>query len=311
MTQKRIGLLIGREWGWPSAFMSEVNRRHKNVTAELIKLSGIKTNDLVGYDVIVDRMSHEIPFYRAFVKYAALQGCVVLNDPYTWSVDDKFFGLSLIGRLGMMIPRTIILPNKTVEAETVPESFRNLTYPLDWEGIIEYVGVPAIFKDANTGGRRISYRVHSVDELIDRYDQSHTLTMILQEIVPAEKHIHCFVVGRSQVLTLEFSLEKNGYLIEPLALEAAVQAQIEGNAIAISEAFGYDVNMVEFAVTGNKPYVINPTNPSPAIDVNLMGANAFHWCVDQIANLAIAQALNPRPARPSPPWRESGQALNP
>lgn len=306
MTQKRIGLLIGREWGWPSAFMSEVNRRHKQVTAELIKLSGIKTNELVGYDVIVDRISHEIPFYRAFVKHAALQGCVVVNDPYIWSMDDKFFGLSLIAQLGMIIPRTIILPNKTVEAETVPESFRNLTYPLDWEGVIEYVGVPAIFKDANTGGRRISYRVHSVDELIDRYDQSHTLTMILQEIVPAEKHIHCFVIGHSQVLTLEFSLEKGSYLTEPLTLEPTLRQQMESNAITISQAFGYDVNMVEFAVAGEKPYVINPTNPSPAIDVNLMGTNAFRWCVEKIADLAIEIALNPPLVKGRLPWAERG-----
>ena len=311
MTQKRIGLLIGREWGWPSTFMSEVNRRHKNVTAELVKLSAIKSNDLVNYQVIVDRMSHEIPFYRAFVKYAALRGCVVINDPYTWSVDDKFFGLTLIEQLGMIIPRTIILPNKTVETETVPESFRNLSYPLDWEGVIEYVGVPAIFKDANTGGRRISYRVHSVDELIDRYDQSHTLTMILQEIVPAEKHIHCFVIGQSHVLTLEFSLEKGSYLIGPLALEATWQQQIESNAITISQAFGYDINMVEFAISEEKPYVINPTNPSPAIDVNLLGATAFHWCVEKISTLAVEQALNPRPARVTLPWADSGPTLYP
>ncbi|MCA9940389.1 MAG: hypothetical protein KC418_17245 [Anaerolineales bacterium] len=303
MTQKRIGLLIGREWSWPSAIMAEVNRRSSRVTAELVKLSGVKTNDVLGYDVIVDRMSHEIPFYRAVVKYAAMQGCVVLNDPYTWSIDDKFYGLSLVAQLGMKIPRTLILPNKTVEADTVPESFRNLSYPLDWEGVIGYVGVPAIFKDAITGGRRISYRVHNVDELIDRYDQSHTLTMILQEIVPAEKHIHCFVIGGDNVLPLEFSLEKKTYQIETPGLDADLLARIRADASTITRAFGYDINMVEFALADGTPYVINPTNPSPAMDVNLMGAAAFHWCVEQSAALAIDCALNPRPRATRPPWR--------
>ena len=145
--------------------------------------------------------------------------------------------------------------------------------------------------------------MHNVDELIDRYDQSHTLTMILQEIVPAEKHIHCFVIGGDNVLPLEFSLEKKTYQIETPGLDADLLARIRADASTITRAFGYDINMVEFALADGTPYVINPTNPSPAMDVNLMGAAAFHWCVEQSAALAIDCALNPRPRATRPPWR--------
>ena len=73
----RIGLFVGREWSWPPAFLDEVNRRtpETGVIAEYMKIGGTKMNEPVPYRVIVDRISHEIPYYRLYLKNAALQGC--------------------------------------------------------------------------------------------------------------------------------------------------------------------------------------------------------------------------------------------
>ncbi len=302
MTEKRVGLIIGREWSWPSALMTEVNSRDAGVRAELVKLSGVTLGEPVDYAVIIDRMSHDVPFYRSYVKYAALQGVDVINDPFTVAVDDKFFGLALLNRLGLAYPRTIILPNKTVETENVPESFRNLSYPLDWKGIIDHVGVPSIFKDASTGGRRIVFRVFSVDGLIDRYDESHTLTMILQEIVPAEQHIHCFVVGGENVHSLQYTLDGASYDRGPLALEPPLLERLEEDARRISRTYGYDINMVEFVLSEGEPVVINPSNPTPDLDINLIGATAFRWSIDKVATLVIERALRERARPPHRPW---------
>lgn len=303
MTQKRVGLLVGRETSFPTALMAEIQQRDSQVIAKLVKLNPIKPDDPVPYQVIIDRMSHEIPFYRAFVKYVALQGCYVMNNPFTWSFDDKFFGMTLLHTLKLPMPRAIILPNKTIDGDTSPENFGNLNYPLDWQGIIDYVGVPAIFKDAHTGGRRISYRVHNVDELIDRYDQSHTLTMILQQVVPAQQHIHCFVIGKDNVFTLEFSLDRKQYYPDNLNLDPHMQQIMEQNALAITEAYGYDVNMVEFAVSGDTYWVINPSNPAPDLDSSLLGNKAFQWCVNKMATLAIDLCYHPHTQIGSQPWR--------
>src|SRR5690554_1273899 len=129
---KKIGLIIGREWSWPSAFINEVTRREANVTAEFVKLGGTFLDDLSDYDVIIDRMSHEIAYYRSFLKFAALQGTYIINNPFVWAVDVKFFGVALARRLGLRTPPMVALPNKRVETQVVPESFRNLIYPMDW-----------------------------------------------------------------------------------------------------------------------------------------------------------------------------------
>jgi hypothetical protein len=291
---RRIGLLIGREWSWPSAFISEVNNRNDGVFADFVKLGGTFSNESCAYQVIIDRMSHEIPYYRSYLKLAALQGTYVINNPFTWAADDKFFGLNLAACLGMSGPRTVLLPNKRVDAENVPESFRNLVYPMDWQGIINFVGVPAILKDVHTGGRRVARRVHNVDELIQWYDESDTLTVVLQELIDSDNHVHCFVVGEDKAIAIRYSRDQGTYLPDEGFLDEKLEQHLLRDSLRVTRAYGYDVNMVEFVIRDDAPFLINPTNPAPDLDINLLTPHFFGWCVTQIANLAIQRAKHPR-----------------
>ena len=89
--------------------------------------------DTPHYSVIVDRISHDIPFYRAFLKHAALNGTIIVNNPFWWSADDKFFNYTLAAKLGVAVPPTVILPHKQHPEGTTDRSMRNLEYPLDWD----------------------------------------------------------------------------------------------------------------------------------------------------------------------------------
>lgn len=301
---KRIGLLIGREWSWPQAFLNEVNSREAGVKAEFAELGGTFMDEPCPYAVIFDRISHEIPYYRFYIKYAALQGAYVVNNPFTWSADDRFWGIALLKKLNVRVPRTVVLPNKGVEAESVPESFRNLKYPMDWEGIINYVGVPAILKDGRAGVSRRSYWVRDVNSLIQCYDESDTSTMVLQETIESNTHIHCFVIGQEHVLPIRYDKDKARYSEqEPFeGLNTALEARVTRAALIISQAFGYDVNMVEFVVKDGEPYVINATYPTPDLDVNRMSPVHFNWCVQKMADFAIEMAMEPRPQLANQSW---------
>lgn len=283
----QIGLLIGREWSWPSAFIAEVNRRNAGVLADFVKIGGTFSENHCPYQVIIDRTSHEIPYYRTYLKFAALNGCYIINNPFMASSDDKFFGIALTSKLGIQTPRTVALPNKRVETENVPESFRNLVYPMDWQGIIDYVGVPAILKDINTGGRRVAHRVHDVDELIRWYDESDTLTVVLQQVIESDMHVHCFVVGRARARLARYSIEKAGYLSELEGLDEGLSKKMMDAAVLLSKAFGYDLNMVEFVVNDDQAFLINPSNPAPDLDINLLTPDHFNWCIQEVADLAI------------------------
>lgn len=290
---KLIGFIIGREKDLPDAVMEIINDRYDGMKAELVKIGGTRQDSPVQYDVIIDRMSHEIPYYRSFVKYACLHGTYVINNPFTWSSDTKFFASAVVHKLGFKTPRTMVLPNKDVDTDTVPDSFRNLDYPMDWQGIIDYIGSPAIFKDVRSGGRRFAHRVASVDDLLQRYDESGTRTMILQEVLETDHHIHCLVIGQEKTHLIPYSFDGKTYLDGPLHIDDDARAEIIDAALALTRLYGYDINLPEFVVKDGSVYVINATNPSPLIDRDLMNGDQFDWAVEAIAELAVKRALQP------------------
>lgn len=292
--ENSVGLIIGRERDWPEAFAERIQHKAPGMTAELIKLSGTFSDDECVYPVIVDRMSHEIPYYRTYVKYAALNGAYVINNPFVWSADNRFFGTAVAARLKLKSPRTIVLPNKDTFAETVPDSFRNLEYPMDWQGITDLIGVPAIFKEIHSGGRRLSYRVNSVEELIQHYDESGTHTMILQELIQGGEHIHCLVVGGDQALVLHYEPERSRYLPSP-QLDEETLDRIIHDALALSHAYGYDINLIEFNCKEGELVVINSTNPSPIFDRRLFEDAQFDWIIEKTAKLAVERVKNSPP----------------
>ena len=291
--EKLIGLLVGEETDFPKAFIKTINQKDTPVKAELAKISYTQMDGDANYDVIIDRVSHVVPYYRSFLEFAVLNDTYIINNPYTWSVDSRFIGTAIVNLLGLKSPRTIILPNKYIERDAVPDTFRNLDYPMNWKEIIDYVGVPAIFKNNNMGGRQETHRVHNVDELLEWYDASGTSTKILQEIIESDTHIHSFVVGHEHVMSLFFSIEDNHYKPEIISNEDKLGAQLADAALRITQAYQYAVNMVEFVIYNDEIYVINGSNPAPQISYELMSKEQFQWCVDEIAEVATKRALRP------------------
>jgi hypothetical protein len=292
---KQIGLLVGSETSWPAAFVAEVNRRGEGVWADFVKIGETLLDSDCPYDLIVDRISHEVPYYRTYLKFAAVKGCYVVNNPFMSAADDKFFGVALGSELGIHAPKTVALPNKRVEEESSPESFRNLVYPMDWQEIIDYVGVPAILKDIHAGGRTVSQRVSSVDELLRWYDESDTLTVVVQEIVEADYHVHCLVVGREEFLVARYLPDQRRYLPAIEGVEVAVLEATSTAALTLTRAYGYDVNLVEYVVENEQAHLINPTNPAPDLGLELLGETNFQWSVEKIADFAIEMCHKARP----------------
>jgi hypothetical protein len=287
----RIGLFVGREWSWPPAFIEEVNRRNEGVIAEYVKIGGTMMNEPSPYRVIVDRISHEVPYYRSYLKNAVLQGVKVINDPLMWTADDKFFGASLADKLGVISPKTVVLPNKDYVPGIVHnESLRNLKYPMDWNEIVEAVGgMPCVLKDAHGGGWKEVYVVHSIAELIWRYNQAGLLTMILQEFIQWDNYARCMCLGQDEIYVMKYDPTQRKYH-EEHDFSPELYARIVTDAKKLVQAFGYDMNTVEFAIRGGIPYAIDFMNPAPDMDVNSLGRKHFDWMVSHMADLCIRLA---------------------
>ena len=310
---KKVGLIVGREWSWPPAFIEEVNSRNEGVVAEFLKLGAPQMDDPAEYRVIIDRISHEVPFYRTFLKHAVLQGATVINNPFMWTADDKFFGATLATSLGLASPKTAVLPNK----EYVPgivhtESLRNLDFPLDWQAIVDYVGLPCILKDAHGGGWKEVYVCRSLEELLYNYDRSGLLTMIVQEFIEWDEFVRCLCIGQEVIYPIKYDPKARKYHEELDFLPKALHNRVVADSLTLVRALGYDMNSVEWAIRGGIPYAIDFMNPAPDMDIHSLTPTHFEWVVKAMADMAIRLAKAP-PTAPRPSWENflKGRAVRP
>jgi hypothetical protein len=294
-----VGVLFGMEESFPPALVERINGMGvEGVSAEFVHIGAVRMDEPATYRVIVDRISHDIPFYRAYLKNAALAGTTVINNPFWWSADDKFFNYSLATRLGVAIPPTVILPHKEHPPGTTDRSMRNLQFPLDWDAVFEYVGFPAFLKPFDGGGWRDVYKVRTPQEVFDAYDRTHRLCMTLQRAVNFREYFRCYVIGQEHVHVMPYDPSRpmhERYVTNPPAYDPSLLARVERDALTLCRALGYDLNTVEFAVEDGVPYAIDFMNPAPDAERTSVGEANFAWIVERVADLAVKKALEPAP----------------
>ena len=303
-----IGLIVGREYSFPPAFLDRVNAigRPHGITAEFVKLGGTKLDEPARYKVIVDRLSHEVEYYRGYLKHAALNGTYVINNPFWWTADDKFFNYTVMARLGLAIPKTVLLPQKGYPADVdiLPESLRNLEYPVDWDALLDYVGRPAILKPFSGGGWKHVYKVHNREELLAAYDGTAPYCMTLQEFIDFDRYVRCFTFGKTDIVPVRYDPRARQYIIDHQYLDDELGARVVRDAQTINQALGYEMNTIEFAIKDGVPYAIDFLNPAPDFERDRITAHYFDMVVEKMANLVIDRALNGSPADPWPRWEE-------
>ena len=131
-------------------------------------------------------------------------GTAVVNNPFWWSADEKFFNNALATKIGVAVPRTVLLPSNQPPTDTNDKSFRNLGYPLDWEGIFSYVGWPAFFKPFAGGGWKNVYRLHNPEEFYRAYSETGQLVMMLQEEVKFDMYFRCYSIDQRHVRIMPY-----------------------------------------------------------------------------------------------------------
>ena len=295
---KKVGILAGREETFPSAIIESINKNGKGlVTAEMITFGGIRLDEKKTYDVIIDRISHEVPYYRGTLKRHALEGTHIINNPFWWSADDKFFNFALASKLGVAIPKTVLLPQHSYIKDIDSKSLRNLEFPIDWEGIVGYTGLPAFLKPFDGGGWKNVSKIESLEQLWEEYNQTGTLCMTLQEGIEFEQFVRCYCVGKKEVLIMPYDptkayLSGEQYVPDPDYLEPKLKTRVEKDVRTICTALGYDLNTVEFAIKDGIPYAIDFMNPAPDAEQASVGEYNHNWIVESMTKFIIESLEN-------------------
>jgi hypothetical protein len=303
---KKIGILHGKERTFPQAFVDRVNAMNDpGIIAERVLVNKVIQGDPTEYAVILDRISQDVPFYRAYLKNAALNGTAVINNPFWWSADEKFFNNCLATKVGVAVPKTVLLPSKDHPADCSAESFSNLAYPLDWEGIFAYIGWPAYFKPHAGGGWKNVYKVRNPDEFFKAYAETGQLVMLLQEEVAFDDYYRCYCIGRQDVLIMPYEPRHPHhlrYVVDRPPASRALLDRIERDVLTLNRSLGYDFNTVEFAIRDGIPVAIDFCNPAPDADRASVGEKNFAWVVDAAARLAIRKAKEHQPGVAALSW---------
>jgi hypothetical protein len=304
----KVGLMCGREYAFPPAFLERVNRlgAEHGISADFVTLTGTKMGESSGYRVIVDRISHEVEYYRAFLKHAVLTGTYVINNPFWWTADDKFFNYAIAQKVGVAVPKTVVLPQKSYPADIdlTSDSLHNLGYPIDWDGLLDYVGRPAILKPYSGGGWKHVYKVHNREELIAAYDGTGPYCMTLQQFIHFDQYGRCFTFGKTDIVPVRYDPHERRYLIEHSYLTPELGERIVKDAQTLNTALGYEMNTIEFAVENGVPYAIDFLNPAPDFERDRITPHYFEIVVEKMARLVIDRALSGQPSQSWPRWAE-------
>lgn len=301
---KKVGILRGMETTFPDGLIAHLNDTYGDdgIHAEFVQLDHVRMDGDPGYAVLLDRISHEVPFYRSYLKWAALKGTYVVNNPFWWSADDKFIDNVIAEAAGVAAPRSVILPHKHHPPNTDAKTYRNLSYPIDWEAVFDYVGFPAFLKPYDGGGWRGVTRAGNPDELFAAYDESGTDCMMLQEGIEYTDYFRCYGIGRADVRIMRYNPAAEHFAryfdVPEGPADPALLEKIERDVLALCNALGYDMNTVEFAVRDGIPYAIDFMNPAPDADYHSVGQDNYEWVVKTMGRFLVQKAREERPERP-------------
>ncbi len=303
---KKIGILFGQENTFPQAFIDRVNeKKESGLVAEAVHIDKVMQGEPTEYAVIIDRISQDIPFYRGYLKNAAISGTAVINNPFWWSADEKFFNNALAVKIGVPVPKTVLLPSKHRPPDTNENSFRNLAFPLDWRSIFDYIGFPAYMKPFAGGGWKNVYKLHNATEFYDAHAQTGELVMMLQEEIVFQEYFRCYCIGGRDVHIMQYEPRNPHhlrYVVDGPPMAEKLLATIKDYVLMLNTALGYDFNTVEFAIRDGIPYAIDFCNPAPDADLPSVGQANFDWVVEAAATMAIRRAKAQKPGQDNLTW---------
>ena len=304
---KKIGIMHGKERSFPEAFVARINGKGINgISAEPVRIDKAMQGVPTGYAVIIDRISQDVPFYRTWLKNEALTGTAVINNPFWWSADDKYFNNCLMTKIGVPVPKTAILPSNDLPSDTSDDSFSNLAYPLNWDAIFSYVGFPAYMKPFAGGGWKNVYRLGSADEFFEKHNETGQLVMLLQEEIVFEEYYRCYCIGRKHIRIMPYEPRNPHHLRYVADFKPSPERlkQMEDIVLRINNYLGYDFNTVELAIRNGVPYAIDFCNPAPDAELTSVGEENFEWVVETAANYAIEKALENKDGADNLTWGE-------
>jgi hypothetical protein len=305
-----IGLLLGTEEDWPTAFETILRRlgpitdaagtRH-SWDSERVTIEPFDLRSRPRYRLVIDRLAYWYYHPREWLKKIALMDDVyLLNSPFTFQSMEKHAAYCAMMRLGLKVPDTVLVPYKNpVDNSRYAYTAARYNRPFDLDAIAERIGYPLFMKPYDGGAWRGVSKIRTPAELHAAYDESEEMLMHLQKAVEGyDVFARSLSIG-AETMVMRFQPEQPmhlRYAVDHDFLSAEVGAEVVTVGRLVNAFFRWEFNSCETLVAGTEVYPIDYANACP--DVALTSLHYyFPWAMKALVKWSVFVAATGRRPR--------------
>jgi hypothetical protein len=307
-TRHLIGLLLGTEDDWPTAF-EEIVRRLGPVTGpdgsqhafdvERITIEPFSLRARPRYNLVIDRLAYWYYHPREWLKKVALMdGVYLLNSPFTFQSMEKHAAYCAMMRLGLKVPETVLVPYKNpVDNSRYAYTSSRYNRPFDLDELAERIGYPLFMKPYDGGAWRGVTRIRNPAELHAAYDASGEMLMHLQKAIDFDVFARSLSIG-AETMVMKFQPDQPmhlRYAVEHGFLSPEAGTEVVTIGRLVNAFFKWEFNSCETLVAGGEVYPIDYANACP--DVALTSLHYyFPWAMKALVKWSIFALVTGRKA---------------
>ncbi len=307
-TRHLIGLLLGTEDDWPTAF-EEILRRLGPVTGpdgsqhafdvERLTIEPFSLRARPRYNLVIDRLAYWYYHPREWLKKVALMdGVYLLNSPFTFQSMEKHAAYCAMIRLGLKVPETVLVPYKNpVDNSRYAYTSSRYNKSFDLDEIAERIGYPLFMKPYDGGAWRGVSRIRNPAELHAAYDASGEMLMHLQKAIDFDVFARSLSIG-AETMVMKFQPDEpmhQRYAVEHSFLSPEAGSEVVTIGRLVNAFFKWEFNSCETLVAGGEVYPIDYANACP--DVALTSLHYyFPWAMKALVKWSIFALVTDRKA---------------
>jgi hypothetical protein len=300
VTTHLIGLLIGTEDDWPTAFEQYLERIAPSISyggqthefaTERVTIEPFSLRQPARHAFVIDRLAYWYYHPREWLKKVALVDEVYLpNNPFTFQSMEKHAAFCAAMRMGFAVPETWLLPHKVPpDNERFARTSRRYNRPFDLASVGDAVGYPMYMKPFHGGGWINVTRIGNLDELRAAYDASGRELMHVQAGVEGYDVFARGLCIGAETLVAHYEPTRplhERYVVDHEFLTPSIGAEVVTFGRAIGAFFRWEFNSFEVIVRDGVAYPIDFANACP--DMAIISLHYyFPWAVKTLMKWAI------------------------
>lgn len=295
MANKKLGLLLGDEEDWPTAFEGLARwmggsvawqGNTTNVDVERVRIHPFSLQHGTSYSLVIDRLAYWHFTPREWLKKAALMNDLyLLNNPFTFQSMEKHSAYCAMMRLGLNVPETWFLPPK-IGPDNKKYSETSAKYHdfFDLPEIAKNIGYPLFMKPFDGGGWRGVTKVDNEAELMAAYNESDQELMHIQKgLDNFDVFVRCLGIG-PDVRSFKYDPDQPQhlrYVLEDKFVDDETNWEALTTTKVINAFFRWDFNSCEAIYKGGRLWPMDFANACPDIALTSLHYY-FPWAISSL-----------------------------